>query len=264
MKTIKRPRFGVFGGAVALFLGIVVVVIAVFPYAAQLIAGHHVPLPVPRTIQVWWLILLVAALTVYIASNTETSAEFVRPIYAAVRGEAPRWQQRLVRFGAVILPLAFGAWMFVGALPITEPQATTRQQHPGTSGPSAAPYVGLDSPFRHAAREERAAALTTGRGLYFRDCAPCHGAKHDGEGPEARAQTLRPVSFRDPGTIAVLVEDAVFWRVNEGAAGLPPVSTPWDSAMTAWREELTSDEIWQIILSEYDDSGVEPRVTGVQ
>ena len=101
-----------------------------------------------------------------------------------------------------------------------------------------------------------------GRGLYFRNCSPCHGAKHDGDGPEARAQSLRPVSFRDPGTIAVLVEDAVFWRVNEGALGLPPVSTPWDSAMPAWREELEADDLWRIVLSEYEDSGVQPRVMG--
>jgi hypothetical protein len=72
------------------------------------------------------------------------------------------------------------------------------------------------------------------------------------------------VSFRDPGTIATLVEDAVFWRVNEGAEGLPPVSTPWDSAMPTWRDDLSADEIWKIILSTYDDADAEPRVTGAR
>jgi hypothetical protein len=34
--------------------------------------------------------------------------------------------------------------------------------------------------------------------------------------------------------------------------------------MPAWREELEADDLWRIVLSEYDDSGVRPRVTGVQ
>jgi len=261
---VKRPRIGIFGGSVALLVGLLVFTLWVFPYLAQLMVGHHVPLPVPRTLFIWWLVLLVASIAVYVASSTQATEEFLAPIIAAVRGSAPKWQRILVRVVAIAVPPIVGVWMFVGALPSTSPPAATRQQHPGTSGPSAAPYNGLENPFRNATPEEREAARVAGRNLYFRDCAPCHGAKHDGDGPEARAQGLKPVSFRDPGTIATLVEDAVFWRVNEGAVGLPPVSTPWDSAMPAWHDDLTAEEIWQIVLSEFDDAEVDPRVTGIQ
>ncbi|HEX7481832.1 MAG TPA: cytochrome c [Polyangiales bacterium] len=261
---MKRPRLGVFGGTLSVFVAATLFVRFIFPSLAQHLVGHHAPLPVPQTLQLWWLVLLVATLAVYVTSSTRTTQEFMAPIRAAVRGESARWQHNVARAVALLAPLSLGAWTFVDSLPQTRPAALTRQQHPGTSGPSAAPYVGLSNPFRGATPAQTNAAIVRGRGLYFRDCAPCHGAKHDGDGPEARAQSLRPVSFRDPGTIAVLVENAAFWRVNEGAAGLPPVSTPWDSAMPAWHDDLPADDLWRIVLSEYEDSGMQPRVTGMQ
>ena len=260
----RLPKLGTFGGSVLLFVSVLAFLQWVFPYAAQLMVGHHVPLPVPRTLLVWCTVLLVLTIAVYVASSTQATEDFIAPIRSAIRGEGPRWQSIVARVVAVLVPPIIGVSMFLSALPRTSPPAATRQQHPGTSGPSAAPYNGLSNPFRNLSPEEREAALVQGRALYFLDCAPCHGAKHDGEGPEARAQSLRPVSFRDPGTIATLVEDAVFWRVNEGAQGLPPVSTPWDSTMPAWHDDLSANEIWQIILSEYADAEVDPRVTGVQ
>ncbi len=261
---LPRLRLGVFGGTVTVFVVAAVFVRFLFPFVAQRVVGHHAPLPVPQTIQIWWLLLLVATLAVYVASSTRTTEEFMAPIRAAVRGESARWHRGVALAVALVAPLGLGAWTFVDSLPETRPPAMTRQQHPGTSGPSAAPYVGLTNPFRNTSPAAFRAAVARGRGLYFRDCAPCHGAKHDGDGPEARAQSLRPVSFRDPGTIATLVEDATFWRVNEGAVGLPPVSTPWDSSMPAWHDDLEGDDLWRIVLSEYEDSGVQPRVTGVQ
>lgn len=70
---------------------------------------------------------------------------------------------------------------------------------------------------------------------------------------------LKPVDFRDLGTIATLVESYLFWRIKEGGLGLPPQASPWDSAMPAWKDELSDEEIWKIILAEYDTAGVEPR-----
>jgi len=259
---VRRP--GILGGVLAIYLGTFVFLRWIFPYAAQYAVGHHAPLPMPHTLLVWSMVLLAIALGAYVLSSTANTEAFFAPLRAAIRREGPRWAAIAIRVAGIAIPVLIGAWVFVSALPRTAPPAATRQQHPGTSGPSAAPYVGLTNPFRDLPPEEREAALARGRGLYFMSCAPCHGAKHDGEGPEARAQSLRPVSFRDPGTIATLVEDAVFWRVNEGAPGLPPVSTPWDSAMPAWHGDLTADEMWAIILSEYDDADVEPRVTGMQ
>ncbi|MCH7874549.1 MAG: hypothetical protein IH965_04545 [Gemmatimonadetes bacterium] len=55
------------------------------------------------------------------------------------------------------------------------------------------------------------------------------------------------------------MESYPFWRIEEGAPGLPAIATPWNSAMPSWKDQLTSDEIWRIILAEYRISGREPR-----
>ena len=56
-----------------------------------------------------------------------------------------------------------------------------------------------------------------------------------------------------------MVEPHPYWRIQEGSLGLPPIATPWESAMPPWGDELTADEIWKIIMAEYRLSGTEPR-----
>ena len=68
-----------------------------------------------------------------------------------------------------------------------------------------------------------------------------------------------PANFIDPGTIAMLQESFLFWRVAKGGPGLPNESTPWSSAMPPWEEHLTTDEIWKVILFEYWYTGWHPR-----
>jgi len=99
-----------------------------------------------------------------------------------------------------------------------------------------------------------------GRQLYQKNCRPCHGTGFDGAGPMAAQYKLRPVAFIDPGTIATLVEDSVFWRVSEGGIGLPMNATPWDSPMPKWGTELTEEERWKIITALYHDIDMKPRV----
>jgi mono/diheme cytochrome c family protein len=70
---------------------------------------------------------------------------------------------------------------------------------------------------------------------------------------------LRPANFRSEDTIATVIESYAFWRVREGGVGLPSEGSPWDSAMPAWKDELTDDQIWKIIAAEYAIAGVEPR-----
>ena len=199
----------------------------------------------------------------------------------------------MARAVMVLIPLAVGHSVFGYLAGSEEVPAAVRQQHPGMSGSSAAPYTGLKNPHRapdsetlnsflesHAESDagqqsgldlstldgagKRAlyekAAIEEGRGLYQKNCRPCHGTGHDGVGPMARMLKLKPVAFTDPGTIATLVEDAVFWRVSEGGIGLPLNATPWDSAMPKWGDELSEDERWKIIMAIYDDVGIEPRV----
>ncbi len=44
-----------------------------------------------------------------------------------------------------------------------------------------------------------------------------------------------------------------------GSDSLPAEASPWDSAMPAWKDDLTDDQIWKIVLAVYEIAGVEPR-----
>lgn len=102
--------------------------------------------------------------------------------------------------------------------------------------------------------------IEEGRILFARNCRPCHGMKATGDGPMARGLLREPADFSGVETIATLVEGAVFWRVKTGGIGLPHEGGPWESAMPPWGEEdLTDDEIWKIIMAEYDIAGNRPR-----
>jgi mono/diheme cytochrome c family protein len=102
--------------------------------------------------------------------------------------------------------------------------------------------------------------IEEGRILFAKNCRPCHGMKATGDGPMARGLLREPADLTGVETIATLVEGAVFWRVKTGGIALPYEGGPWESAMPPWGEEdLTDDEIWKIIMAEYDIAGNRPR-----
>ena len=68
-----------------------------------------------------------------------------------------------------------------------------------------------------------------------------------------------PTNFADAGTIAMLQETFLFWRIAKGGPGLPEEGGPWDTAMPAWEKFLKEDEMWEAILFLYDFTGQRPR-----
>src|SRR5262245_37399006 len=88
----------------------------------------------------------------------------------------------------------------------------------------------------------------------------CHGGNLDGRGHFAFALNPQAADFAGPSTIAQLPEGFVFWRIANGGPGLPKESTPWNSAMPAWEDRLTEEEIWQVIFYLYETTGYPPRV----
>jgi len=119
--------------------------------------------------------------------------------------------------------------------------------------------VGLDNPLRRPGGGDMAAHLAVGRRVYYQNCVPCHGDHLDGLGHFASGLNPLPANFQDNGTIAQLTESFVFWRVAKGGPGLPREGTPWNSAMPAWEDFLTEDEIWSVVLFLYDQTGWKPR-----
>ena len=101
--------------------------------------------------------------------------------------------------------------------------------------------------------------IRDGGSIFFQNCHFCHGDNLNGRGLWAYAFNPIPANFTDAGTIAQLQETFVFWRVSQGGLGLPPEGFPWASVMPPWKEHLTTDEIWKVVMFEYWHTGYYPR-----
>ena len=222
------------------------------PWISRWVGTSQTAAPVPRFAIAMYLGCVALGALAYAASDQQRWRSFVGPI-VRLFAFPPGRPRRLQALALGLIPLLAGVATW-NLTPRLEPPAVLRLQHP--TMPQQ--YAALENPFRRLPEAERSTAEAEGIVLYQKNCRPCHGTEADGAGPLARGLRLRPVSFRDPGTIATVVESYVFWRIKEGALGLPPIATPWESAMPAWRQ-LSDDEIWKIVLASYAIAGREPR-----
>jgi mono/diheme cytochrome c family protein len=253
---------------VSLFWSMVIVLVVTYlllrfgvGYLSQFITDSENPLPVPSTLLSIYVVLILVGLGVYVAMSDENLQDFFAPVVDFLRGpESVTTRGERVAAGARwatlgVIPLLVGFMVYTQVLPGSGTPVTARIQHPGLPKQ----FEDLENPFRDADEATVAQYMQEGRDLFYINCRPCHGTKANGDGPMARGFRLRPANFTDPGTIATVIEAFAFWRVNKGNPGLPPASTPWDSAMPTWERDLTTEEIWKIIMAEYDIAGVEPR-----
>ncbi len=231
-----------------------------FPYLTMVVTGSGHLVPVPRTVMAMFMILAIVGALVYISTSDEKLEEFTGPLLAFLRGDREGgWSAwvKVVRVASLVaIPILVGGFVYSQAKPTVASPTALRIQHPTIPGA----FERLTNPFRNPdGTVKDMKLLEEGRVLYQKNCRPCHGTAAGGDGPMGWGFRLKPADFRDPGTIATLVEAYLFWRIKEGGPGLPPEASPWDSAMPSWKNELTDEEIWKIILAEYDTAGVEPR-----
>lgn len=64
------------------------------------------------------------------------------------------------------------------------------------------------------------------------------------------------MDLTDPEAIATLDQGYVFWRISDGGR-----EAPFLSAMPAWKDELTEEQVWQVVLYIYRAAGVSPKGT---
>ena len=77
------------------------------------------------------------------------------------------------------------------------------------------------------------AAVTRGQAAYAANCASCHGDDGDGRGSQAATLSTPPTNFRDSS--------------SEGASRIAArIAYGKGSAMPAFRETLSENEIWDI------------------
>lgn len=238
---------------VAAIAVVVFLLMLIFPLIFKMLLGKPALMHTPSTLFVWYMILAILASLLYATSSNIRFENFLN--FLCEKSESNVKNGLLIGI-LVILPIIVGYITYGAVAPASTSPVEMRIQHPTL--PEA--FEHLENPYRKADLETQKQALLEGKALYYKNCQPCHGDAGGGDGPMARGLRLRPVDFTDPGTIATVVEAFVFWRIKEGYAALPAASTPWDSAMPVWKNDLSDDEIWKIITALYEITGVSPRM----
>jgi mono/diheme cytochrome c family protein len=268
----RSPRKStLFFWTIGTLVGIYLFLALAVPYVTMWVTAQQAPVPVPQfAISIYMICAIIGAL-VYVSSNEERWREFLEPLVSLLL--VPDGRGRVIGLGSLaVIPLIVGWVVWEQVVPAAGTPTSGRIQHPtppivvsvqtrGQEEAVARPFTELVNPFNVLSAEEQAAVIEEGKVLFQKNCRPCHGSKADGAGPLARGLRLQPADFRDPGTIATVVEGYAFWRVLKGAFDDNHLlqATPWNSAMPAWEQELTEQEIWKIVMAEYVTAEVEPR-----
>jgi hypothetical protein len=229
---------------------------------------------IPWTLFITYMMLWSIGVFLYISQDPITFREFRSPIVKTITGEYKL--ARIVVF--TVMPFLVGWATYNTIYPSFAEPVELRTVHPAP--PASTKVHGktymleeIGNPFRideqdnykdsfpflDADKQEYMKHVTEGGTIFFENCHYCHGDQLNGLGMFSHAFNPTPANFIDPGTIAMLQESFLFWRVAKGGPGLPNESTPWSSAMPPWEEHLTTDEIWKVILFEYWYTGWHPR-----
>jgi len=212
--------------------------------------------PLPFSLIFMYMALAVIGAAVYLSLFYDIGETVVSPLFSFLGGGVSGGLATGARYLVLVaLPVAvwFHFYQKLGAA--TEAPLGQRTIHPAPPGE----FSGLSNPFRKEEREEMHEAIEEGRAIYYKNCVFCHGDHLDGKGIFYAGLNPQPANFQDPGTIAMLQESFLFWRISTGGIGLPKESTPWDSAMPRWETMLSEEERWKVILFLYDHTGYSPR-----
>ena len=188
--------------------------------------------PIPNSVLLQYLVTVSVGILLWVSDNDARWEEFKAPMHHVMVDPG----QKTLRNSLMVL------------VPVLVAFATFNSVRPSVSAPTTLRAI-------HPSEEH----YEEGKRVYYENCLACHGDGLDGQGHYAHGFNPAPLNFQDVGTIAQLVEPVVFWRIAKGGPGLPNEGAPWNSAMPAWEDFLTEDEIWSVIIFLYEQSGHEPR-----
>jgi mono/diheme cytochrome c family protein len=206
--------------------------------------------PLPASLIMLYMLLTLSGIMIFMTLSGTSMDSFLGPIFRFISGEGQDGTMKTARLVVLALfPLLVGWETYTSTAPSDLPPAENRTIHPAPPGE----FTGLSNPIPNTPEN-----IMTGKGLYAAYCSPCHGL-FDGKGPASRGFNPPPANFKDPTTIAMLQESYLFWRIKKGGVGLSVEGMPWKSAMPRWEVELKDEQIWKIIMGEYDGAGQKPR-----
>lgn len=220
--------------------------------------------PIPASLIIMYMFFSVVVILLVMTSTDESTNQLMAPIKALFEDPSKAMVRNVV---FVVIPLLAALQTYDMMRPTFDAPVELRSTHPAP--PSRMKAFGksfnlatLENPFRKVEKEDPEkfkGLVREGGEVYFRNCFYCHGDKLDGKGHYAQGFNPLPLPFQGKDTIAQLTESFVFWRITTGGPGLPKESTPWMSSMPVWKNFLTEDEIWKVILFIYDYTGNIPR-----
>lgn len=220
--------------------------------------------PLPSSILSMFMAIITLAMVAYVTADSG-HFRFVRD--KAVRFMTQDRYQIPLIVVILLLPSLVALRVYLDVTKPPAPPVSGRTIHP--SPPTSIQFRGGtidlvrdDNPYRMLETQNTdlfEGHVENGRRIYYENCVFCHGDNLAGEGIFARGFDPLPADFQDATTIAMLQEAYIFWRIAKGGPGLPAESTPWSSAMPAWENFLTEEEIWDVTLFLYDFTGHRPR-----
>lgn len=215
--------------------------------------------PVPSSVVFQYMVTVLVGVLLWVSDNEERWTKFKAPIHRVMVDP----DQKVVRtLLLVAIPSLVAFVTYDRVRQGVAAPSSLRSIHPAPPGSitfrgQTMELAGLENPLRHEGSLETHYEL--GQELYVQNCMACHGDALNGQGHYAGGFNPAPLNFQDNGTIAQLTESFVFWRIAKGGPGLPREGTPWNSAMPAWEDYLTEDEIWSVIIFLYEQTGWTPR-----
>jgi hypothetical protein len=220
--------------------------------------------PIPASVVTLYMAIVSLALLAYMSSSQARRNEVSRPL---VRLMTEKRYTALLAAVVIAIPALAAANVYVQMSVPLQPPLFSRTVHPASPSEITVHDKKIDldtgeNPFRRletANAAEYRQHVENGRRVYYRNCVFCHGDNLSGNGMFVHGLDPIPPNFNDAGSIAMLRETFLFWRISKGGPGLPEEGGPWDTAMPAWEKFLKEDEIWDAILFLYDFTGRRPR-----
>lgn len=243
---------------------------SLFTWCLAWLVGFYVALrfgfrtPIPASVITIYMGIAILSLAAYVTSSRERLAQVTDPMVRLMT------ERRLLPGLVAVLvglPVLAAANVYLRMSVPLEAPLFSRTVHPASPAEVTVhgravnldeeenPYRALESSDPEAFRRH----VTNGRRVYYQNCFYCHGDDMRGTGMFVHGLNPIPTNFGDQGTIAMLRETFLFWRIAKGGPGMPEEGGPWDSAMPAWEKFLTEEEMWDTILFLYDFTGQRAR-----